>query len=250
MGRPAARSSAAGAAGVLSASGARGGGVLSVAAAVPGPRRGRSAPPPARCALDLRLERPGSCRGTSPSPDRRQDPDASTVRTSHIRTHVYSTFLGTVAGSSIRPALPRVGATGVQSRARAMDTFATLALPGTYVGPAGQPLVGRLVANTELLKAFFRHASFARYCFFVGEAADREALHQLFVEPGHLAPERHGHAEPARAAGGAGVGRASRSCITRLTSISCSIWSGCATATRAPPCRSPGRFTRSAIRAS
>ena len=71
-----------------------------------------------------------------------------------------------------------------------METFATLALPGTYVGPAGQPLVGRLVANTELLKAFFRHASFARYCFFVGEAADREALHQLFVEPGHLAPER------------------------------------------------------------
>ncbi len=71
-----------------------------------------------------------------------------------------------------------------------METFATLALPGTYVGPAGQPLVGRLVANTELLKALFRHAGFARYCFFVGEAADREALHQLFVEPGHLAPER------------------------------------------------------------
>ena len=70
-----------------------------------------------------------------------------------------------------------------------MDTFATLAPPGTYVAPAG-PLVGRLVANTELLKALFRHAGFARYCFFVGEAADREALHQLFVEPGHLAPER------------------------------------------------------------
>ena len=58
----------------------------------------------------------------------------------------------------------------------------------TSLPPA--PLVGRLVANTELLKALFRHASFARYCFFVGEAADREALHQLFVEPGHLAPER------------------------------------------------------------
>jgi glycosyltransferase involved in cell wall biosynthesis len=71
-----------------------------------------------------------------------------------------------------------------------MDTFATLAPPGTFIGPAGQPLVGRLVANTELLKAFFRHASFARYSFFVGEAADREALHQVFVEPGHLAPER------------------------------------------------------------
>ena len=71
-----------------------------------------------------------------------------------------------------------------------METFATLALPGTYIGPAGQPLVGRLVANTELLKALFRHASFERYCFFVGEAADREALHQLFVEPGHLVPER------------------------------------------------------------
>ena len=70
-----------------------------------------------------------------------------------------------------------------------METFATLAPPGTYVAPAG-PLVGRLVANTELLKALFRHAGFARYCFFVGEAADREALQQLFVEPGHLAPER------------------------------------------------------------
>jgi glycosyltransferase involved in cell wall biosynthesis len=70
-----------------------------------------------------------------------------------------------------------------------METFATLALPGTYVGPAG-PLVGRLVANTELLKALFRYGGFQRYCFFVGEAADREALHQLFVEPGHIAPER------------------------------------------------------------
>ena len=70
-----------------------------------------------------------------------------------------------------------------------METFATLALPGTYVASSG-PLVGRLVANTELLKALFRHASFSRYCFFVGEAADREALHQLFVESGHLAPER------------------------------------------------------------
>ncbi len=71
-----------------------------------------------------------------------------------------------------------------------METFATLALPGTYLGPPGQPLVGRLVANTELLKALFRHAGFARYCFFVGEAADREALNQLFLEPGYLAPER------------------------------------------------------------
>lgn len=71
-----------------------------------------------------------------------------------------------------------------------METFATLALPGTYVGPAGQPLVGRLVANTEFLKALFRHGSFARYCFFVGEAADKESLHQLFVEPGHLTPDR------------------------------------------------------------
>jgi len=70
-----------------------------------------------------------------------------------------------------------------------METFATLAPPGTFIAPAG-PLVGRLVANTELLKALFRHAGFARYCFFVGEAADREALHQLFVEPGHLAPDR------------------------------------------------------------
>ena len=71
-----------------------------------------------------------------------------------------------------------------------METFATLALPGTYVGPPGSPLVGRLVANTEFLKALFRHADVGRYCFFVGEAADREALQQLFVEPGHLAPER------------------------------------------------------------
>ena len=71
-----------------------------------------------------------------------------------------------------------------------METFATLALPGTYVGPAGQPLVGRLVANTEFLKALFRHADVGRYVFFVGEAADKEVLHQLFLEPGHLAPER------------------------------------------------------------
>jgi glycosyltransferase involved in cell wall biosynthesis len=71
-----------------------------------------------------------------------------------------------------------------------MKTFATLALPGSYVGPAGQPLVGRLVANTELLKALFRHGSFERYCFFTGEAADRDALQRLFVEPGHLAAER------------------------------------------------------------
>ncbi|HET6150499.1 MAG TPA: glycosyltransferase family 4 protein [Polyangia bacterium] len=71
-----------------------------------------------------------------------------------------------------------------------METFATLALPGTYVGPAGQPLVGRMVANTEFLKALFRHGSFARYCFFVGEAADKEMLHQLFIEPGHLTPDR------------------------------------------------------------
>src|SRR5882757_1409389 len=71
-----------------------------------------------------------------------------------------------------------------------METFATLALPGTYLGPAGQPLVGRMVANTEFLKALFRYAGFARYCFFVGESADREALEQLFVAPGHLAPER------------------------------------------------------------
>jgi glycosyltransferase involved in cell wall biosynthesis len=71
-----------------------------------------------------------------------------------------------------------------------METFATLALPGTYLGPAGQPLVGRLVANTEFLKALFRHAGFARYCFFVGEASDREVLHQLFLEPGHLSPDR------------------------------------------------------------
>jgi D-inositol-3-phosphate glycosyltransferase len=71
-----------------------------------------------------------------------------------------------------------------------MDTFATLALPGTYLGPAGQPLVGRLVANTEFLRALFRHGAFARYCFFVGEATDKESLHQLFVEPGHLSPDR------------------------------------------------------------
>jgi glycosyltransferase involved in cell wall biosynthesis len=71
-----------------------------------------------------------------------------------------------------------------------METFATLALPGTYLGPAGQPLVGRMVANTEFLKALFRHAGFARYCFFTGESADVEALQRLFVEPGLLAPER------------------------------------------------------------
>src|SRR4051812_43338257 len=71
-----------------------------------------------------------------------------------------------------------------------MKAFATLALPGTYVGPAGQPLVGRLVANTEFLKALFRHGSFDEHWFFVGEGTDREALHTLFVEPGHVAPDR------------------------------------------------------------
>src|SRR4051812_3142054 len=71
-----------------------------------------------------------------------------------------------------------------------MHTFATLALPGTYLGPAGSPLVGRLVANTEFLKALFRYGGFERYCFFVGETADREALHQLFIETKQIAPDR------------------------------------------------------------
>jgi D-inositol-3-phosphate glycosyltransferase len=71
-----------------------------------------------------------------------------------------------------------------------MKTFATLALPGTYVGPAGQTLVGRLVANTEFLKALVRYGSFQQYCFFIGEAADKEAVHRLLLESGDVAPER------------------------------------------------------------
>jgi glycosyltransferase involved in cell wall biosynthesis len=65
-----------------------------------------------------------------------------------------------------------------------------LALPGTFLTPGSSTLVGRLVANTELLKALVRHGSFESYAFFLGEGSDREPLRQLFIESGAIAPER------------------------------------------------------------
>ena len=69
--------------------------------------------------------------------------------------------------------------------------FGALSGPGSYLGPqAGGPLVGRLVANTEFLRALFRYGSFETYRFFIGEKADADALRTLILEPGWLPPER------------------------------------------------------------
>jgi glycosyltransferase involved in cell wall biosynthesis len=70
-------------------------------------------------------------------------------------------------------------------------TFATFATPGTLAGSAaGEVLVGRLVANTEFLKALARHGSFERFLFLAGENGDAAAIEHALVLPGHLARER------------------------------------------------------------
>ena len=71
-----------------------------------------------------------------------------------------------------------------------MKTFAALAMPGAFLGPTGQTFLGRLIANTEFTRALFRYGSFDDYCFFVGEAGDREALEQVFVQPGFIDAHR------------------------------------------------------------
>jgi glycosyltransferase involved in cell wall biosynthesis len=62
--------------------------------------------------------------------------------------------------------------------------FATLAQPGSYLG-GGAPVVGRLVANTELVRALLRHGGFERLLFFAGEGADREAVLAAVPEREH-----------------------------------------------------------------
>src|SRR5579872_2288075 len=57
--------------------------------------------------------------------------------------------------------------------------FATLAVPGTFAAAAASPPAGRLVANTEFLKAMMRFGSFDRFCFFLGEGGDRDAVDAL-----------------------------------------------------------------------
>lgn len=71
-----------------------------------------------------------------------------------------------------------------------MKTFGALAMPGAFLGPGGQTFMGRLVANTEFMRALFRHGGFDDYCFFVGENGDRDALQHVFVEPGFVEPAR------------------------------------------------------------
>lgn len=72
-----------------------------------------------------------------------------------------------------------------------LRTFAALAAPGTFLNAqAGGPLVGRLVANTEFLRALIRHGSFRTFRFFCGEAADAAALEALVVGQGWLPRER------------------------------------------------------------
>jgi len=82
------------------------------------------------------------------------------------------------------------GETGAKTP-RMPRTFATFASPGTLTGSvAGEVLVGRLVANTEFLKALARHGSFERFLFLAGENGDAAAIEQALVAPGHLARER------------------------------------------------------------
>lgn len=72
-----------------------------------------------------------------------------------------------------------------------LRTFGSLAGPGMYLGAqAGGPLVGRLVANTDFLRALFRYGSFETYRFFVGENADVAALEALVIGQGWLPRER------------------------------------------------------------
>jgi glycosyltransferase involved in cell wall biosynthesis len=58
-------------------------------------------------------------------------------------------------------------------------TFAMLSVPGTFVSAAATPPAGRLVANTEFVKALARHGSFDRFCFFIGENGDHDEIDRL-----------------------------------------------------------------------
>lgn len=73
-----------------------------------------------------------------------------------------------------------------------MHTFGSLATPHTYLAapdvPSG-PLVGRLVANTEFLRALVRHGSFQRLAFFVGETREVPEVQRLAHDAG-LPPNR------------------------------------------------------------
>ncbi len=72
-----------------------------------------------------------------------------------------------------------------------MKTFATLATSGTFQGiAAGEVLVGRLVANSEFMRALFAHGSFERFALFCGENADAQAVRDRFVATGLVDPAR------------------------------------------------------------
>lgn len=72
-----------------------------------------------------------------------------------------------------------------------MKTFSTLALAGSYtLGVPGEVLVGRLVANTEFIKALFRYSAFESFCFFTGESNDAQSIQRLFLESGWITEER------------------------------------------------------------
>lgn len=72
-----------------------------------------------------------------------------------------------------------------------LGTYAALAGAQTYLGSSqGGPLVGRLVANTEFLRALLRYGTFAQYRFFVGEAPEAEALRSLILDRGWIDPAR------------------------------------------------------------
>ena len=72
-----------------------------------------------------------------------------------------------------------------------MKTFATLATAGTFRGTgAGDVLVGRLVANSELMRALFRHSGFERFLLFCGERGDAQAAREQFADQGLVDPAR------------------------------------------------------------
>lgn len=75
-----------------------------------------------------------------------------------------------------------------------MRTFATIAPPGTFLGDASQGgvglMLGRAVANSELLRGLARHGSFERFCFFVGEGGDAAGIEAQIVASGLVPRER------------------------------------------------------------
>jgi glycosyltransferase involved in cell wall biosynthesis len=72
-----------------------------------------------------------------------------------------------------------------------MKVFATITPPGSFLSEdPGEVLVGRLVANTEFVRALCRHGSFEEVWFFVGDQRDEETLTRTFVEQHHVDPAR------------------------------------------------------------